>query len=239
MKNYIITLCCLFVITSQCVAQRDPGPVWIPAKQTYELFVSPNKTDRDIEKITNVNGDNVNGSPYLDDEWQKGVIILKDNRKYENYKLKYNIFTQIVSFFADNTSLDISDGIKEFSIFFDANKTRRFVNANNYKRQNQLLYLEVLLDAKKGMLLKSQTKAIVANSDIANKSRFKQFEDTYQYYYYNKSKEELSKIKKTGSNLESILSLTPEQIKNLVMPRFDFSAEESLVSFFTLYEAQQ
>ncbi len=233
MKHLTVLLFLLLSIFTKVEAQ--PGGVWVPDKQVYEMFVSPNKFDRENEIVSNINGENVKGSPYLDTGWVNGTIILKDNRAFKNYKLQYNIYAQVISFFANNQSLDITDGIKEFTLYYNDKLKKRFVNANNYKQQSSPQYFEVLADSKKGMVLKNHKKIIQANTDIANKSRFKLFEATYSYFYYDYSKEKLTSIKKGGNNINEILNLTDAQKTQLVVPRFDFSDEASMLSFFTLY----
>ena len=78
MKHLTSLLFLLLSIFTNVKAQ--PGGVWVPDKQVYEMFVSPNKFDRENEIVSNINGENVKGSPYLDTGWVNGTIILKDNR---------------------------------------------------------------------------------------------------------------------------------------------------------------
>ncbi len=200
-----------------------------------EMFVSTNLFDKENEKIYKIDGENVKGSPFLDTGWVSGSIILKDNRTFNNQKIKYNIYSQIITCLINNQPLDITDEIKEIIFIYNDTTKKKFVNANNYKKQNNTKYLEVLVESKKGILFKKYEKVIQTDTDIAGKFRMKHFETNSTHYYYNYDK--LTSIKKGGGNINEILKLTEAQKSQLAVPRVDFSNDLSILSFFALYNS--
>lgn len=200
-----------------------------------ELFVSTNLFDKENETIYKIDGENVKGSPFLDTGWVSGSIILNDNSAFNVQKMRYNLYAQVITFLENNQSLDVTGSIKEFTLFYNNNFKKRFVNASNYKKQSATQYFEVLLESKKGILLKKYEKKVKADTDLANRNRMKHFETFYTYYYFDIIKEKLASIKKNGKNIAEILSLTEVQKSQLVIPRFDNSDEGSILSFFNLY----
>ncbi len=211
-------------------------PSGVPANTLVpELFTSTNLFEKENETIYKIDGENVKGSPFLDSGWLSGSIVLNDNRIFNIQKVRYNIYAQVITFLENNQPLDVTESIKEFTLTFNNNFKRRFVNASNYKKQKVTQYFEVLLESKKGILLKKYEKKVQADTDIASRNRMKHFETFCTYYYFDINKEKLASIKKNGNNITEILSLTEVQKNQLVAPRFDNSDEDSILSFFNLY----
>lgn len=231
MKHYTGLFFLLF-INSIVKAQSGgmPANTLVP-----ELSISTNLFDRENEKIYKIDGENVKGSPFLDADWLNGSIVLSDNRVFNVQKVRYNIYAQVITFLENNQSLDVTENIKEFTLVFNNNFKRKFVNASNYKKQNTTQYFEVLLESKKGILLKKYEKKVQADTDIANRNRMKHFETLYTYYYFDIIKDKLASIKRNGNNITEILGLTQVQKSQLVIPLFDNSEEASILSFFNQY----
>lgn len=217
-----------FVVQAQ--ASGMPANTIVP-----ELSISTNLFDRENETVYKIDGENVKGSPFLDASWLSGSVVLSDNRIFNVQKLRYNIYSQVITFLENNQPLDVTESIKEFTLTFNNNYKRRFVNASNYKKQNTAQYFEVLLESKKGILLKKYEKKVQADTDIANRNRMKHFETLYTYYYFDIIKNKLASIKRNGNNITEILGLTEVQKSQFVIPLFDHSEESSILSFFNQY----
>ncbi len=231
MKRYTGLLFLLFInFIVEAQTGGMPANILVP-----ELSVSTNLYDRENETIYKIDGENVKGSPFLEAGWLSGSVVLSDNKIFNIQKLRYNIYAQVITFLENNQPLDVTESIKEFTLTFNNNFKRRFVNASNYKKQNTTQYFEVLLESKKGILLKKYEKKVEADTDIANRNRMKHFEISYTYYYFDIKKEKLASIKKNGNNITEVLSLTEVQKNQLEIPRFDFRDEASILSFFELY----
>src|SRR5262249_10588551 len=113
----------------------------------------------------------------------------------------------------------------------------RFVNANQYKKERTPFYYEVLVDDEKGQLLKLNKKVIATESkeDVLSTQGKKYFNLVFSYYYYDKATKTITKIKPDGSNINSILNLTPEKANDLGVSSFDCSKEGDIIGLIKLY----
>jgi hypothetical protein len=197
------------------------------------------KNVREQETWTDVNGESVFGTPFLFYEWYDGQLKTPDGRNY-NYKLRYDVFSQTVSFINGNDSLDVNEDIGEFSLAIPVNDTvvvSRFVNANRYQKEQKTFYYEVELTNEKGELLKAITKKVATangNDLLASKGK-KYFDFSNTYYYYDKSSKKITKIKPTGSNITSMLNLDEAGLKRYHPDSYDFTKDDDLMAFFKDY----
>jgi hypothetical protein len=198
----------------------------------YNPFIS--------EFSTKIDGYDVLGSPFLYYGWYDGVINTPDGRQFNGYKVKYNIYTQTVSFLSGKDSLEANEEIKDFTLMLpngNSTITSKFVNASQYQKEKAIFYYELLIDDKKGQLLKTNKKLIaeLSNSSLPAYNGKKYFNLETSYYYYNKTSKKITKIKVNGSNISSVLGLNPVEETDLHLAAFDLSKEEDIIKLMNLY----
>jgi hypothetical protein len=189
---------------------------------------------------TNVDGQMVLGTPFLFWEWFSGYLTTADNRKYDTYKFRYNVYNQTVSFLNGKDSLDVDDVISEFVLNIpqgDSIVTSRFVNADQYKKEKTPFYYEVLLDNARGQLLKTNKKIITTeNKDgLMSTQGRKYFNLIFTYFYFDKTTKKITKIRPDGSNMAALLGLSEEESRNLDLSSFDLSKEDDMIKFLKRY----
>ncbi len=159
---------------------------------------------------TKIDGQGIAGTPYLNDDWLSGAVILEDGRKYDAYKFKYNIYSQVLSFLNGNDSLEVDENIKEF-LLIDAEQsiTLKFVNAKNYGwREKRPMFLELVNETDVCTFLIQYKKVIESSDQSLVKFRESKFLKTInEYYIYNKKAAKLTTFDKADSNLKKLFSV--------------------------------
>ena len=111
------------------------------AQTTYEIlqavdFFSINKLERGDWKRVLTETD-IEGSPYLNDEFKEGTVFMTSKTKFVEMPLRYNIFNDQVEFRSDDGSLmvlsvpeviekvEFGETTLEYSVYSQLNKIRR------------------------------------------------------------------------------------------------------------------
>lgn len=182
-----------------------------------------------------INGQQVLGSPFLYYNWLHGTVVTKDGRTYTDYNLKYDVYNQDLFFQNGKDALKVEDEISSFTLI-DSTNVLTFVNANQVKNSKVKGYLEVLVNDKKGMLLKQNKKKVSDETfGIPIYSSKKHFENGFDYFFYNPEKAKTEKIQLLNSNVSSILGLTHEKEQQLNFTSYNFANEDELIKFFKSY----
>jgi len=155
------------------------------------LFVIVQQADAQF--VQDINGhpyqtksyDDIQGTPYLSDQWGTGMVKMADGRTYKDVPLKYNQLEDEL-YFKDNKdqTLVFADPVNEFKINYVANNRpyekvfkRGFKNIPN---SSQSTFFEVLSDGT-AELLKKTTKTLEETREY-NAPVTKRFDDNEKYY---------------------------------------------------------
>ena len=186
-----------------------------------------------------INGEEVLGFPFLYYSWNNGLVTTADGRTFSNYRLKYNIFNQTIFFSNGKDSLEASDPIKEFYLLIPEDKTQRkytFIHSDQFKKEKNPFYYEVMADSANWELLKVNRKAVVVTHNALPVYQGKKvFQLEATYFFYNKQAKKIIPVKNDWSLVSASLKLTKEDEARLNMETFDFSKEPDIVSFFELF----
>lgn len=249
-KNYIYQFLLFAGILSTVFAEAQSmnGPAVAPRDlSAFQNVVNINGQDgfylkKDLyeySSYTVINGQKVLGVPFLYMDWQKGVLTTPDNRVYTDYGLKYNVENQTVSFINGKDSLEVNEEIKEFTLNVMKDDTllepARFVNANQFQKSNRVFYYEVVMENEKGILLRTNDKKVTTLGDGLLSNRSQQYLKLERaYFYYDKQKKKVIKIKSTSNTLPS-LNISAEQIKAMQADQYDFANESDIIAFMVKF----
>lgn len=196
----------------------------------------PYKTDpQNYYLSTLIDGELIAGTPYLDFDWRKGSIILKDGKTFDNYLLKFDTYHQVVMFLSGKDSLEVSDPIKEFTIEDRKKEKHYFINADEYKKQKKPLFYEVLVGERRGQLLKTIRTKATTSDEITNAKENKRLKFVYEYFYYDNATGKTSPVKFSAASVKSAIGLTQQQENELFFTSAHFGDEDDLVTFFRAY----
>ncbi len=228
-RRKIIYLLLFFNCTcSVFVKAQSPG--------TLPNIILPEKARaEDAQLQTLIDGEYILGVPYMVNTWQPGVVLLKNGNTYGNYKLKYDLYNQVVVFLNGKDSLEVADPIKEFQLEEDSVSYHHFINADLYGKISKPLFYEVLVETPKGHLLKAYRMVVSTTDRIINARQDKFLNRVNDYYYYNATNGKVIPLGHSAGTVLSALKLSPEQQAQLHFFTYNFDNEKDLVKFFNVY----
>ena len=195
MKSLFILLINIFGSISNISAQ-------VSVINIYNINDSrQNKTE------TIINSEKISGQPFFIDEWCKGTVVLENGKIYDNYLLKYNIYNQTLLFQQGKESIEIDQQVKEF--FFEINNLVKFhfLKGSIYNTK-QTGFFELVDDNKECQLLRLNKKVGVPNSEkFTNITESKAFQNTIEYFIFNKLLNKFSSYKKADPSLKGLYEL--------------------------------
>ncbi|MET0461746.1 MAG: hypothetical protein ABW007_01275, partial [Chitinophagaceae bacterium] len=157
-----------------------------------------------------IDGQKVVGSPFWQPNWVAGLLHTADGRKISGFKFKYDIFYQTIQFLNGKDSLEMVEPTVELDLVInegDSTVTVRFINSQQYDKKSPSVYYEVLLDDAKGQLMKlNQLKIEDLNEGLTVRDGKKAFKSANAYYYYDKQKQKLTKLKGGNRNILSAMN---------------------------------
>lgn len=187
------------------------------------------------EQFIMIKGEKVSGTVFLFPQWLPGTISLKDGRVFNNYKLKFDAYNQVLNFLSGTDSLEVVDEIKEF-VLVDGGKETKFTNASEYARTKKTVFYETLIDDAKGALLKSYKKIVKTGGvQVFGGPNPKYLDLTAEYAYYDKAAKKILPISPDANRIRSTLNLTSDEAQRLNVEKYDFSREADVLSFFSVY----
>jgi hypothetical protein len=127
----------------------------------------------------------IDGSPFLYDDWYKGRIVSVDGAVLENALIKYEAYSEYLVYMLDNKTYDISSGLRSFTLYpgVDGMKDSLLFRCGYPPVDNNTgkTCYEVLADGR-AALLKSHRKTTGVSSQnalVSNKREFILTEDLY------------------------------------------------------------
>lgn len=213
---------------AQAIASYNSGT---PGQAFQEMWIKGGYAQ--FDQFVTIDGKQVAGTPFLFPQWIPGVISLKDGRVFNDYKLKFDAYDQILNFLNGTDSLEVVDEIKDF-VISAPEKQMKFINAAQYSNVKKPLFYEVLIDDNKGTLLKSYRKVIKSGVRVFGMPEAGHLDISVEYSYYNKKSKKISSVT-TAGKISSILNLTPDEEQKLSVYKYDFSSEADLLLFFNSY----
>jgi len=127
----------------------------------------------------------IDGSPFLYDDWYRGKVVTVDGDVLDGVTLKYEAYTEYLVYMQQGKAYELSGGLRSFTIFpgVDGMKDSLYfrcgyppVDENTGKT-----FYEVLVDGK-ASLLQAHRKATAVSSQnalVSNKREFVLREDLY------------------------------------------------------------
>lgn len=179
----------------------------------------------------------VKGSPYLLGESFPGTLTYKGGAKSDT-KILYDLYNQRAGADVKNSILQSDQVVEEFSISLPAKfggNTLLFKSTEAYGNGSLKNYFNVLVEGSKTSFLKVfKIKLISDPSNMMDKEQ-KVFEQYYEYYLYNNSTKELSKIKLKEKDIAKQLG-DEEFVKNFIAKgSLDVSNEVDVIKLIQGY----
>ncbi|MDT3404731.1 hypothetical protein [Mucilaginibacter terrae] len=155
------------------------------------------------QPVNNYIYNDVDGNPFLFDDWQAADLETSDGTKYENVKIKYDILTdKVLAEKASDYSLIYFKSLN--SLNFISSDGKRFKSGYPSVKNYDLNTLYQVLVEGKTTLLKKLSKELVVSKPYSSAVVEKKIVDNNTYYLYIDNKMVL--LKKSDDNILSLLS---------------------------------
>ena len=156
---------------------------------------------------TITNNEKITGEPFFVNDWNKGLVVLENGNTYNNYLLKYNTNNQTLLFLSGKESMEINEKVKEFVLLINGVRPIHFINANVFTTKTKG-YFETVGDNTECQLLKLNKKIGQSISEkLTNLNEAKSFENTSEYYIFDKTENKLTSYRKAPPRLKSMFDL--------------------------------
>jgi hypothetical protein len=169
--------------------------------------------------IRGVKYTDVNGNPYLTEQWTKGTVLLKNGRKYANVQLRYDLVGDEVLFKDEKSQqmMSFTDPVIEFQLNTESeNAASPMIFRSGYVSDDGIgtkAYFQVLCD--QGVkLLKKQVKVIIETKEYSSATSTKNFSESTSYYLYKNNK--AVKIRKDKKQIFSVLGNQTDALEKFI-----------------------
>lgn len=176
----------------------------------------------------------VEGTPYLFDQWVPGKAITDDGKVYDNLKLKYDVYNDVISFIYLNTDepLKFEESVKTFTI--ESAPAMKFVNGfPKIDRQNEGSYYQQLVTGK-ALLLKRYFKTIKESRNYSMAATNGIYSNGVVYYAFKDHKMIHFKASKDGV-LKLMSDKAPQIADYLAKQPVDFKDDADVANLFAYY----
>jgi hypothetical protein len=193
-KIFFLSLAIIFFICSTS-AQA-------PINNLYTI-----NSDHQNSVKTVTNGETISGSPFLIEEWKKGIIVLENGDKYDSYSLKYDVYNQTILALNGKDAIEIDQKVKEFILIIAPEKQIRFINASAFNLKQKIFY-ELVIESDNCQLLKLNKKVTESNSEkFTNLTESKEFKTESEYFIFDKELKKMSSYKKANTKFKSLFDI--------------------------------
>ena len=147
----------------------------------------------------------IQGSPFLYDDWNDGVIVLNDSQM-SHVKLKFDTYSNKFVVNKNDTSYEISNAINEIRLFPNNDTSNARIYRKGYNinmRLNPKVYLQVMAEGKTS-LLKYAFKDMEEYTEYGSAVKIKRFREGQQYFILKDGQYTSTTL--TKKNLQDALS---------------------------------
>ena len=142
---------------------------------------------------------NIEGTPYVNDNWQLGSVLFTNGRKANKISIRYDLNKQLLQFRQDSITYTFSDPVKEFMLpANDALNQQVLVFRCGYPINGHLssaFFYNVLYAGKKFDLVKSVLCRLYDKYQYIGSSS-QQYQHAEELYLFDIEKQKFTKIKK-------------------------------------------
>jgi len=231
-KIFLFFISILFVVSAFCQSEKkDANQKFVslvsPTGGGY-VFYLPDGNMYDKNKI--------DGSPYIFENWQSGVVYFKKNELSSDYKFNYNSYLDQVEFIKDNEHLMITNkkdidhikfGEKDFYYLLFVKNDDKIISG----------YLDKLVEGKiilykryKCSLLENSNNYTITAGDVIDKF------DQDTEYYISKDSKPAFKIKTNNRKLFNVFDSNKELVKEYIK-NINVRNEKDLIKLFEYYNS--
>jgi hypothetical protein len=225
MKNFVLSICFCFIWS-------------VSIGQTIGNLANQ-LTDSQGFLIKPANRDNVQGSPYLSEDWSAGTLNISAEKKFKLSRLRFDALLNRVEYQYEEKVYEPTVAFNEFTIQLSdgsGSKTfRRGFPATD--ETTEKTFYEVLYDGKAKLLRKTHVR-INDYAEPLSTVRVKRFAKVQVLYLYDTQTSQLTKLeKKDKKNILAVLSSKKEQLSQfLEEQKLKPNSEGNIIKLLAYYD---
>ncbi len=181
----------------------------------------------------------VKGSPYLNDTWQNGIILIEKVNRIELNKIKFNCFQNQIEYEEDGK---VYTPLKKYTEFIinevgENNQTKKRIFRNEFVSEQEFLtYFKVLFDGETKLLQKYAVR-IEEYAEPLSLNKIKRFNKIPQLYVYKSNNQSLIKIKKDKKTILRTFENKSEQVAKYISSNaLNLKNEEDIIKICSYYD---
>lgn len=172
---------------------------------------------------------NVDGTPWLVDDWKNGSVMLKKGTLIKDMQLKFDVYRNKLFFLRDGNVYEFADTVKDFYLDYSDRATNGLVYRSNFPpvdKNTTTTFYELLVDGKVA-LLKYRSKSLMEFKEI-DMRKVKKYEDKQQYYLALPG----NRIVKIKRDKKSLFEALPEYTNELtkIIDQQGLKNEDALIT---------
>ena len=223
----------LFFVFNNITAQKL-------SNSQYELIETSSMRSTSQKTFENQYPD-IKGSPYFNDEWLNGEIWKANGHKYQNLRLKVDLYRNIIFMNIHDTVYDMTDiaDVVYFIVHPDMNDTsKKIFFSKTFSAPELKNNLIQTLSTGKISLLKKENYTISETATGITNYRERSFTDKIIYYILNGST--LFEIKKLNKKNFETLNLNTSKIEAFAKDNnLSYSDESGWIKMIDYYNSTQ
>jgi len=183
----------------------------------------------------------VNGSPFLNDEWKRCIIKLRDGRYFENVPVKLNLLNQTLHYnTAAGTEMEVSPGLITGLQIIDTSETGQtsvrhfYCGFNAVGNNDEHTFYEAVVEGKSGLLLCRKVR--LAEVKVVGLATQKEYQSSEEYYVGVDSN--IVKCKKSASFFIELFADKKDEVKKYIDDqKLKFKSEKDYRRIVTYYNS--
>jgi len=181
----------------------------------------------------------VQGSPYLADNWQKGTVKLGNGQTHKDVELKYDqVAEELIFKSSAGKPLTFVEPVKEFTLQMSNGSQSGVIFRSGYKPADGATlstFYQVLSDGETP-LLKRSFKKVMENKPYNSATTVKTFLDVNNYYLVKNN--QLAKIRRDKKAILTSLGDYTAELEDFIKTnKLNFRSDADLIMLFTFYNS--
>jgi len=180
--------------------------------------------------------DNVEGSQFLSDYWNRGTVYFKKGKRVDSILLRFDIVNNSLYFEQDNMTMKFIDEVSSFKFnYLDGEETKTATFKNGYPDEgaaNAQSYYQIFSEGKSYHLLK-YLKRVISEEYVYGGVAKKKYNAFDSWYVYDVKEKKLISIKPGKSSITKKLQAESAKIEDLCKKNnWELKSDAELTALF-------
>jgi len=181
--------------------------------------------------------DDIEGSPFLSDDWNKGTVVFKKGKRADSIPLKFDIINNKVYFKLDSLTMEFLDEISFFQFnYYEGTSLKNAYFKNGYPEeasQNSKTFYQVFVEGNSFHVLK-YPKRLIREDYVYNGPPKRKYVAQDVWYVFDVKKKQLVQVKPNKSFLQKKFNAESDRIDELCRKNnWELKTTDQMIALFT------